>query len=103
MASANRQKARAAGAQAALSYPVLTLPGVVGNLIWRELAEEASVYTDLLQRLEHTPLDAPERENLEDEILSSLSHLAVHSAVLYKSVDQAIEAEDGATEDEENL
>ncbi len=97
MANADRQKAGAAGAQAALSYPVLTLPGAVGNLFWRELAEEANVYAELLQRLEHTPPDAPEREALEDEIVASLAHLATHSAVLYKSVDKAIEAEDDAS------
>ena len=96
MANADRQKARAAGAQAALSYPVLTLPGVVGNLFWRELAEEANVYAELLQRLEHTPPDAPEREGMEHEIVASLAHLATHSAILYESVDKAIEAEDDA-------
>ena len=97
MANANRQKRGAVGAQAALSYPVLTLPGVVGNLFWQELAEEATTYASLLQRLEHTPPDAPEREALEDEIIASLAHLATHSAVLYESVDKAIEAEDDAS------
>lgn len=97
MASTNKQKATAAGAQAELSHPMLTLPGTVGSLFWQELAEEASIYTNLLQRLEHTPPDAPEREDLEDKIISSLAHLAVHSAVLYESVDQAIEADDEAS------
>lgn len=103
MASANRQKASSAGAQAALSHPVLTLPGVMGNLFWQELAEEARVYSDLLKRLERAPPDAPEREALEDAIVSSLAHLASHSAVLYESVDKAIEAEDIEVESEKVL
>jgi hypothetical protein len=91
---ANRKKAKAPKGQEALGYPVLTLPGVVSNRFWNELAEEARAYINLLDRLTRTATDASEREELEDRMISSLSHLAMHSSVLYESVDEAIENSD---------
>ena len=49
------------------------------------------MYLELYKRLSKEPLDSPEREALEDEIVMSLAHLSVHSQVLYESVDEAIE------------
>ncbi len=99
MAKTNREKREAAEAQRLarlseappLEYPVVALPGVPSALIWDELAEEAAIYTKLLARLKATPLDAAEREDLEDQIISSLNHLVVHGTVLHDAVDEAIE------------
>ncbi len=70
---------------------ILNIPGVVGEPIWRELADEAEVYLKLYKRLSQEPLDSPEREALEDKMILSLAHLSTHSRVLYDSVDAAIE------------
>jgi hypothetical protein len=82
---------REAAPPQAVDYPVVALPGIPSALIWDELADEAKTYLALLERLKVTPLDAPEREGLEDEIISSLNHLVVHGSVLYSKVDEAIE------------
>ncbi len=94
MGKTNREEAKAAEGQEALKYPILALPGVIGNRYWSELAEEAQTYLELLRKLERTATDAVEREALEDEMIASLSHLAMHSSVLYDSVDEAIENSD---------
>lgn len=70
---------------------ILTIPGVVKEPVWRELADEAEVYLKLYKRLSKEPLDSPEREALEDKMILSLAHLYTHSRVLYEVVDEAIE------------
>ena len=72
---------------------ILAIPGVVGEPIWKELAEEAETYLELYKRLSKEPLDSPEREALEDKMVMSLAHLSVHSRVLYESIDEALDAE----------
>ena len=71
---------------------VLNIPGVVGEPIWKELADEAEVYLELYKRLSREPLGSPEREALEDKMIQSLAHLSTHSRVLYESIDEALEA-----------
>lgn len=71
---------------------VLDIPGVVGEPIWRELADEAEAYLKLYKRLAREPLDSPDREALEDKMILSLAHLSIHSRVLYDSVDGALES-----------
>lgn len=80
--SASRKKALA---------KVLNIPGVVGEPIWQELAEEAETYLRLYKQLSKEPLDSTAREALEDKMILSLSHLSIHSRVLYASVNDAIE------------
>lgn len=70
---------------------ILTVPGVVKEPVWQELADEAEVYLGLYKRLSKEPLDSPEREAIEDRMILSLAHLSTHSQVLYASVDEAIE------------
>ena len=70
---------------------ILTLSGVVGEPIWKELADEAEVYLELYECLSQEPLDSSDREALEDKMILSLAHLSVHSQVLYDSIDEAIE------------
>ena len=72
---------------------ILNIPGVVGEPIWEELADEAEVYLELYKRLSQEPLESPEREALEDKLILSLAHLSIHSRVLYESVDEALEAD----------
>ena len=72
---------------------ILNIPGVVGEPIWEELADEAEVYLELYKRLSKEPPDSPEREALEDKMVMSLAHLSVHSRVLYESIDEALDAE----------
>lgn len=72
---------------------ILNIPGVVGEPIWKELAEEAETYLELYKRLSREPLDSPEREALEDKLILSLAYLFIHSQVLYESVNKAIEAD----------
>ena len=72
---------------------IINIPGVVGEPIWKELAEEAETYLELYKRLSQEPLESPKREALEDKMILSLAHLSVHSQVLYESVDRALEAE----------
>jgi hypothetical protein len=71
---------------------ILNIPGVVGEPIWQELADEAEAYLELYRRLSKEPLDSRDRETLEDKMILSLAHLAIHSQALYASVDNAIEA-----------
>lgn len=94
MGTADRKKKGAPGRTATLGKPVIRLPGIVGNAYWEELAGEAENYLALLRKLERMPLEADDRESWEEKMVSSLSHLAVHSAVLYRSVDEAIEDQD---------
>ncbi len=70
---------------------ILNIPGVVGEPVWKELADEAEVYLELYKHLSKEPLDSPEREALEDKMVMSLAHLSTHSKILYASVDEAIE------------
>jgi len=91
--TANRKKKGPPERTATLGNPVIRLPGIVGNAYWEELAGEAENYLALLRKLERMPLGAEGREDWEDKMVSSLSHLAVHSAVLYRSVDEAIEGQ----------
>ena len=72
---------------------ILTLPGVVGEPVWKELADEARVYLELYKRLSQEPLDSSEREALEDKMILSLAHLSIHSGVLYDSIDEVLDAE----------
>lgn len=79
---------------------------MVANAYWEELAREAETYLTLLRKLERMPVGSSKRERCEDEMVSCLSHLAVHSAVLYRSVDEVIERlsdGDDATIDELGL
>lgn len=71
---------------------ILALPGVVGEPIWQELADEAEVYLQLYKRLSKEPLDSPDREALEEKMILSLAHLATHSQILYASIDDALES-----------
>lgn len=71
---------------------ILNIPGVVGEPIWGELADEAEAYLELYRYLSKEPLDSQDREALEDKMILSLAHLATHSQVLYIAVDKAIEA-----------
>lgn len=70
---------------------ILTIPGVVGEPIWQDLATEARTYIRLHEQLSREPLNSSDREKLEDKIILSLSHLSTHSQVLYETVDEAIE------------
>jgi hypothetical protein len=90
MAEANRGEAAPPQEKKAVE-PILTLPGLEDSRYWDELAEEAERYLRLLAKLKATPRNAPEREDLEDQIIASLNHLVVHGSVLYHEVDEAIE------------
>lgn len=89
MARANSKEKRAT--QEETLGTILTIPGVVKEPVWRELADEAKAYLELYNRLSKEPLNSLEREALEDNMILSLSHLAVHSQVLYNSIDEAVE------------
>lgn len=91
MARTNSKERRAAQEEAELRRTVLSIPGVVGEPIWQELADEAEMYLKLYKRLTTQPLNASEREALEDNLILSLAHLTVHSQVLYNSVDEALD------------
>ena len=55
MAQAN---AKESSARAETLSTILAIPGVVGEPIWRELADEAEVYLELYKRLSKEPLES---------------------------------------------
>jgi hypothetical protein len=72
----------------------LSVPASPPTLLWLELVEEAQRYVKLVLTLTEADLPLEEREKLEEELLQSLSHLAVHSKVLDESVLEALELAD---------
>ncbi|MEX2534980.1 MAG: hypothetical protein WD273_05200 [Trueperaceae bacterium] len=96
MAGSNRETDTAAGALAQAGQMNIPLKLVTAPplQLWEELAVEARTYIDLLERLKMTPLDAPGRHELEKELMSSLSHLQVHSLVLEEGVIDSLELTD---------
>ena len=92
------QASKVAKAQTTGVNPIINLPGVPSVRIWQELAEETRVYLELIERLETLPLDAAEREELENQLVDSLTHIAVHSGALHDQVSDAIL--DAADDDE---
>lgn len=74
----------------------ISLPTAPAYELWAELAEEASCYARLLDKLANpaNDLNAERREKLERELMDSLSHLRVHSQVLDESVNDALELAD---------
>jgi hypothetical protein len=95
MAKAERTLPKAVRAQTQTGQAQVSSPISVSHMpplvVWEELAEEAERYVALLRQLKRTPLDAPERDGLEHDLMDSLSHLQMHSQVLEASVVTALE------------
>lgn len=62
--------------------------GASFDRLFDELAEEAEVYSKLLDELKRTPIGDPLRDDLEGELYGSLAHLATHAALLLEAIDQ---------------
>lgn len=97
MGNANSKEGAAPETKTKVAHPVIDLPGIMGNDYWKELAEEAKTYIRLVQKLEGAPQNAPEREELEEQLIASLNHMVVHGSVLEENVDEAILKEDAHT------
>jgi hypothetical protein len=85
---------RAASEARALNNP-LSAPGSPPAELWLELAHEAHEFIELVTLLvsaQALPREA--REELEQRLLSSLSHLQMHSQVLDESVTDALDLAD---------
>ncbi|UCH24882.1 MAG: hypothetical protein JSV66_13145 [Trueperaceae bacterium] len=63
-------------------YPILSQRGTASNRQWRAVADEAGTFLQLLAKLEQTATDALERERFEEQIVASLTRLAVRSSSL---------------------
>lgn len=70
----------------------LDLPTAPPLEVWEELAEEAQRYAELLRTWKGA--DAAQRKALDAELLSSLSHLRVHSQVMDDAVEEAMDLAD---------
>ncbi len=64
--------------------------GVEANPLWEELAEEAERYARLVRKLKTLAADDPKCAELEGELYTSLSHLAVHAKLLLQRADKAL-------------
>jgi hypothetical protein len=61
------------------TYPI-DPSGAVSNRLFDELSDEARQYLKLVERLKTLPPEHLEREGLEDQLFSSLAHLAAHAS-----------------------
>ncbi len=60
------------------------------NVLWEELAEEATHYLELIKALKQLPANHPDRDILETALYGSLSHLEIHA----REMNAAIETEE---------
>lgn len=91
MASANSAQTSTPGKK--VLNPILDLPteaSAPSTLLWDELVEEARVLDALVAELKKTEINSPNREQLEQKLLSSLAHVRVHSQVLEDSLTEAL-------------
>ena len=94
MEQTHRETGKEAHDPAQARVNLLSLPTAPSVRVWDELAEEASRYVELLERLKATPPGTSGREELEDELMGSLEHLQMHSQVLEEAVTRAVELAD---------
>lgn len=89
MAQTHRETRKASQNPAQAGVTLLSLPTAPPVSVWDELADEASRYVELLERLKASPSGAPGRDDLEAELMGSLEHLQMHSEVLERAVTRA--------------
>ena len=91
------QKVRETQTAGAMSAP-LGLPTAPPLAVWEELAEEAQRYLELLSAWKDA--DPTERTVLDGKLVSSLSHLRVHSQVMDDALEEAMMLADDLDEHE---
>lgn len=89
MAATDRATARTPKEETQLTLDLPTEAGAPGELLWDELLEETRTLDRLVAKLRACPAGL-EREQLEEDLLSSLAHIRTHSAMLEDSVTEAL-------------
>ncbi len=69
---------------------ICSILGSSRNVLFEELAEEAELYLNLLEKLKRSPAEA-QREDLETELYASVNHLWIHAKLLVETIDEAMD------------